>query len=408
MPFLVILQVIGIDDTTYAYAVQRIGWGMGCCPYGDPTFYSSQDGGNTWLEITTPPLEMEQKLIKAGMRSNQSCEEKRPDYCTRVDGLGRVWDTSDGGKTWNKERDVSYPGFEEEEELAYKSLDYRPICSKTNMLVCFRLNEQGQIERSLDGGANWGIDWQLPNGRREFLLRSYASNRTGIMPNIRPLDLTFFDTAEGISVMAAMGNQEIMVRSPQGLWERRAVDDARPLPYAAKSLREAFKIVYQEVVRSALIAFLFAILLSGIDYIVLGYHFPVTKKNNKQPWLPVYTGLVIIITTLFLTGWENVLSITEEYQIQCLVVFTIIMLIAWGIAILKFREVNHFKIVNLLILIYLLIMFTETSLPYLLWTLGTIATFEVALLLSIGLGVLVGVLGFTHTIWLSVKIAKTA
>ena len=346
LPFTTVLQVASANDQIYAYTVQSKSWGPGCCGYGDILFYSSQDGGNTWLEIAAPPGVMEQKKAAASERLNQACDREFPNQCTRVDGLGRAWISTDGGETWY-DTPSYYLYADIKEELVYKSLDYQAACSLTNPPVCFRLTQSGQIERSVDGGVNWSIDWQIPEGRNEYIERSFSLNRPGVPVELRPLDLAVYDTAGGVGVIAAIGNQGILVRTPQGQWESHAVGDASPLSYSAKSLREAFSIVMPEAARSTGIACLFAVVIGIAAYITLRFLFQ--KSNKASPWMP------------------------------------------------------HF---SRFILIYPLILFAVLLLPYLLWAMGTIATLEAATMLSAYLGVLVSVWGLTHTIWSAVDFSK--
>jgi hypothetical protein len=366
---------------SYAYAAPRNTSGFLCCGYDTPKFYSSQDGGNSWQEIATPPPAIEQKLAEASTRSNQSCMQNRPNQCTRVDGLGRVSNSNDGGATWYES--TWYPGDVTDSELAFKSLDYRPVCSKTNRLVCFRLDKQGQIERSVDGGANWSVDWQLPNGRQAYLVRSYAVNRFGIPADTRPLDIAVLDTAEGVGAIAAMGNQGVLVRTPQGLWEQRAVGNTSPLPYAAESLGEAFKTVIPELIRAVSVACLLTVLLSGIAYIILHFLPQETRRISFHCRLPVYVGLEILVSAPVL-----ILGIVTPFVFDLLPTLWLIFLLGliflnWRVIASVFKEGDWFWVANRIDLVCPLIFFTAAFLPYFLWALGAVAALEVATILGI-------------------------
>jgi hypothetical protein len=276
--FTVILQVAGSGDAVVAYAVRRRGWGPGCCTYGEPTYFSSQDGGLTWHEIGTPPPELEQKLREAKARFSEDCEPDGSSLCTRIDGLGRVYTMGLGPQS------PDYPYSGQEQELAHKSLDYRPACSSTNPQQCFRLGEQGQIEHSLDSGATWQVDWDLHAGRRAFQARSLR----GLPVDTRPLDLAVLDRPEGTSVIAAMGNQGILVRTPQGMWEPRPVDAARPLPTRAKGLGEALRIVSGEAARSALAALGVGVL----NWVILTV---ATPKGARRPKAGLAGPLLVFV-----------------------------------------------------------------------------------------------------------------
>ena len=101
-PFSVVLQVAAVGDKVYAYTVDRWSWGPGCCAYGEPVFYYSEDGGQSWSKTDTVPSAMEKKLSEAKSRISRSGN-------SGVDGLGRVLDSDDGGKTWREDIAVAPP-----------------------------------------------------------------------------------------------------------------------------------------------------------------------------------------------------------------------------------------------------------------------------------------------------------
>lgn len=230
MPFFTILQVVSVDEDIYAYGVQRTTWGPGCCDFGKPAFYFSQDKGKTWQLIESPPQELDQKLSAAKSRYSQTCQEEQPQYCKRVDGLGQVLHSEDGGITWPAQL-AAYPVLVDEAKMAKENLDYRSICSQVSPKLCFRLTEDEKIERSEDGGRNWVMDWQMDPIERTMMEFWWDHDRDhkGIPYGFQPLDLAVVDTANGVYVIAAMGTQGVMLRSPEGEWETLAVAEATPL-----------------------------------------------------------------------------------------------------------------------------------------------------------------------------------
>lgn len=341
LPFTSVLQVAGTGQALYAYSVESRSWGPGCCGYGEVTIYESQDAGVTWQETASPPAQMQRKIAAAGERLSQTCDPEFPNQCTRVDGLGRAWWSTDGGDSWFDTH--TYYLFENiDAELAFESLDYTPQCSQANPALCFRLNAGGEIESSMDGGDTWKIDWQFPAGRTAYLQRSYPLNRPGIPDGLRPLDLAVLDTSQGSLVIAAMGNQGALVRSPQGQWEGRAVGNASPLPDRAGGLVEAVRIAAPEAGRAVLLAGLFAILISA-EAIVAGRFL---AQRSPQPGA-------------------------------------------------------HFRLPHFsrYVVLYPLLLFTVLWMPFILWALGSISSLARAGALSTSLGLVVGLLGVFHTVW---------
>ncbi len=65
---------------------------------------------------------------------------------------------------------------------------------------------------------------QIPHAQPRF-----DRDHKEIPYGFQPLDLTLMDTASGVFVIAAMGTQGVMVRSPAGEWQTLAIAEATPL-----------------------------------------------------------------------------------------------------------------------------------------------------------------------------------
>jgi hypothetical protein len=338
--FTAVLQVASDGEALYAYSVESRSWGPGCCGYGDILYFESRDGGLTWQETLTPPMQMQQKLERAGRRLGQTCDPEYINQCTRVDGLGRAWRSTDGGTFWYST--PTYYLFEDiDGDFAFKSLDYRKQCSSVNPQLCFRLSRQGQIESSMDGGQSWAIDWQLPAGRVEYLERAYARYRPGVPDGFRPLDLAVLDTPQGTIVAAAMGSQGVLVRTLEGSWEPRLVGTASPLSDRAQNIGQALLAVLPEAGRALLFSALLAALIAAAASFTIDRLFRQRGRSLAAPWMP------------------------------------------------NLRR---------LLLLYALLLFAVLLLPYLLWTFGAFSGTPEAGLLSLVLALLVAVLGLAHTL----------
>lgn len=346
LPFTAVLQVASANDSIYAYSVESRSWGPGCCGYGDIKIYSSHDTGKSWQETATSPLQMQQKIAAASERYDQACDQEYPWQCTRVDGIGRAWRSTDGGETWFS-APTYYLFTDIDEALAFKSLDYQAKCSQTNPQNCYRLSQLGTIESSTDGGVNWKTDWQFPEGRLEYLKRSYARSRPGVPDALRPLDLAVLETNDGEIVVAAMGNQGVLIRTTQGQWESIAVESASPLPANAQNIQEALNMVIPEAGRAVVIAILFAIVLYLATTLTI--HFLFRKTGQAAPRMSNLSQFVIFYP-----------------------------------------------------LILLLVLF----LPYVLWSIGLIDSIDVANILCLTIGVLVCGVGLAHTILSAVRFSS--
>jgi hypothetical protein len=339
-PFTAILQVASTEDALVAYSVESRSWGPGCCSYGDILYYESRDGGLTWEETLTPPAQMQHKLARAERRLSQACDTEYLNQCTRVDGLGRAWRSTDGGAFWYST--PTYYLFEDiDDTLAFKSLDYRPVCSQANPQVCFRLTRQGQIQSSTDGGQAWEVDWQLSQGRKEYLQRLYARYRPGIPDGFRPLDLALLDTPQGMVVAAALGTQGVLVRSPDGSWQAHDVGTASPLPDRARSPGGLFGVILSELGRAVFYAAVLGALIFLAAYMATGILFKGRGRATASAWLPALRRLALL---------------------------------------------------------YMLLMFAVLFLPYLLWTLAIVDSLQTASWISLGLGILLALLALAHTL----------
>jgi hypothetical protein len=193
----------------------------------------------------------------------------------------------------------------------------------------------------MDGGQSWGIDWQLPAGRVEYLERAYARYRPGIPDGFRPLDLAVLDTPQGTLVAAAMGSQGVLVRTLAGSWELGPVGTASPLSDRANNIVQAFLAILPEAGR----ALLFSLLLAGL----------------------IYAAASVTIDRLFHQRSRTLAA-------------------AWMPNLRRY------------ILLYALLLFAVLLLPYMLWAFGVLSSTPEALLLSLVLGLLVAILGLAHTV----------
>jgi hypothetical protein len=107
-------------------------------------------------------------------------------------------------------------------------------CEPGNPQVCYRTGAE-TVERSTDGGQTWRTAWRVPWGRRQFMEMYLERQMLGCKntADTGPYDLVLLPQAGGITVVAAMGNEGVLTRTPAGDWQRVSVMSAEPTPFAA-------------------------------------------------------------------------------------------------------------------------------------------------------------------------------
>lgn len=393
-PYETVLQVAADGSSAYAYVQQRHTWGIGGHPPDADLYYASDDGGVTWQEISSAPPVLEQKVEAARSQMSDNCDPSTSQDCTQVNGLGEMKVSYDGGATWEVSNSYWYPTSTEETELYDQSINRKPACMDQE---CFRITSQ-HIERSIDGGTSWMLDWQLPPGRDEYLKRYYSAKRDGITEDIYPVDLTLVGTTSGTAAIAAMGNQGILVRSPEGAWQAVSVGEARPIPLAAANLNDAFRLFLDEYFRGLLIAGLVSGILAAAAWVFLKVRLP-NERSVIKPWPLIYAVICIAVSIILLlpTSIKVTGNVIGGIPVICLPALLAGAAAAWG-AVYGGNPKRRWLVPSLLIgLIYPLLVFLALLLPYLFWSWGWIPSLGWAAGIGIALGMMVGVWALIHT-----------
>lgn len=206
------------------------------------TFSMSACSPAAYSSLGVDQIEVEENVIYA--RSTIYCGYGE---CEDGEIVHAYYASHDQGKTW-KQIDLHTVKME-----AYQAdTDYHvSACLSDAPEICYRIDEQEYVEASEDGGVNWSIDWQIPVGRKLYMERySYA----GAL-HITPYDLDIIESGPDHLVVVAMGNQGVLVRSADGVWNRYAVDAMTPTPYQAETLEDALDaLIYFELPVLILIA----------------------------------------------------------------------------------------------------------------------------------------------------------
>lgn len=404
LPYETVLQVAADGSTAYAYVQQRSTWGIGGHPPDVDYYYLSSDGGETWQQIPSAPALLEQKMDAARDRAGDNCAPDISQNCMQVNGLGELKVSYDGGQTWEASSSYWYPSTAEELDLYYRSTGSQPVCRGQE---CFRILNR-QIEQSADGGLNWAVDWKLPPGREEYVLRHYNAYRSGETNYLYPVDLALLDTGTDPVVIAAMGGQGILVRSEEG-WNAVAVGKTLPIPLTTANLNGAFRLFLDEYLLYLPIAGLVSGLLAGVSWIFLKMRLPAGGRNVLKPWSLLYAGVCITVCILFLLPFIRTMTgyFIGGIPLVCLPALLVGAALAWGAVYTSFA-LRRWLLPSLLVgIVYPMLVCLGLLLPYLLWSLAVVPTLGWASWIGIALGSVVTIWGLIHT-WKLVSWAVAA
>ncbi|MGD9101443.1 MAG: sialidase family protein, partial [Anaerolineae bacterium] len=161
-------------------------------------------------------------------------------------GYDSIARSDNGGQTWTRIRD-----FEDMPGQILQQLDRRAqlpiiVCDPENTQTCYRVTGTEQVQGSQDGGQTWKVVWQVPWGRREFIERFAGTQICGTKSDLAPRDLVLLSQEEGAWLFAAMGNEGVLVRTPQGAWRRYGVFAASPTPYRSGDPGVLFWLLFLE------------------------------------------------------------------------------------------------------------------------------------------------------------------
>ena len=306
----------------------------------------------------------------------------------------------DKGLTWEDPLDVP------DELLEQINLDPalpQTTCDAEDSNQCFRVSGQGIVERSRDGGVSWEIAWQVPPGRRRIMDRLASGLVCGKRIDLGPYDVELMGNREARVVVVAMGNEGVMVGDMDGGWTRQQVGFASPTPFAVENPFDVLWVLLEET----------AILLAGV---VLGWVFlnwlywkPVLReldailpRDRGGYWMlkplrgSILLMLVLIIGSIILEKLTGLVAVILSTAWPLILVVFLIPIAgqigSWRR--LKASVPNPEEAGKALEAITLgtIAILAFGFAPFLLWSLGAIAHYSVALTLSIVLTLIVLVL----------------
>lgn len=318
--------------------------------------------------------------------------------------------SSDGGKTWQETKDVP-PELKDNVQLP------RVVCEQANSVICYRTGS-GIVERSRDGGKTWEVVWSIPWGRQMFMNR--VAQNTGVFgPHPKEIDLGPYDLALikpiGINrestLIVALGNEGILIRTPDGNWTRHTVWNAQPTPFSAlEEPTVLFKSIQTET-DFATVAGLLTLLLTtfwGTRDILAR-----SKQSISQTMFPLFIFVVLYTIGVLLWYWSGLAAFGPFLFVPTLLFsqltapfLFVLFAFLFGVPYSNHRvwkraeseAINSQAVwsaaklsIGLSVGVSVL-----TFMPMLLWALGIIPVYEIALLLII---ILLGILlyfGFRH------------
>ncbi|WKZ47603.1 MAG: hypothetical protein QY306_17475 [Anaerolineales bacterium] len=306
--------------------------------------------------------------------------------------------SKDGGKSWEHayKPEVEFPS-------EYASLPI-VVCSANYPKECYRINGNEIVEHSKDGGTTWEISWELPADREIFFERANRDMDLG------PYDMLIIKQGNQECVLVAVGEEGILRKElPDGEWERIKVENAEPTPYRSTSISDAIALTYSEII----IWFLLSILAFHIAcWLVWSAASTFSSEPlDKLQWIfspalsplagMLISALLILLIGLIATAITQLLPfVFGDYDV---VMTLLIFLGLCALATLAFIPGTIIRLLkkwrNLLIangytsetstqltwLVYLfhLTVFLAGCLVWILWAMGGIARYEVAMIFAL-------------------------
>lgn len=269
------------------------------------------------------------------------------------------------------------------------------VCDPSVPTLCYRIDGAARVDESTDGGETWRTSWQIPPERQTFM-RRMPQPACGKIPEFRTYDLALLP---GGPVVAAMGNEGLVVRGVSGKWQRVGMalpnsGQLMPTPITARDLGEAFAAFKRE--------FIYAGAASLLVYSILSIR--VRRKMPRPrwalhwgwfvaPWL--LAGLAVFLVAIDSLGNGSlVIPIIYFFAWVALVVMFLVL----GITVLS-EPRGARRSAGALALLAVFGVLTVPTLFFLLWGYGVIAPYWAAAALAV---VLTGVI----FAWLARRLAR--
>lgn len=317
--------------------------------------------------------------------------------------------SNDDGVTWQEATPV---GFDNPSIILDLLEVQKTMCAPNDNQVCYRISGKEYIEISRNGGQEWQIDWALPAGRKDFMERNptfppfWKSNLSSI-----PTDLGIVEKGSTHLVIAAMGNQGVLVKDINGNWNRYAIvttkeyfSSATPFPYNAVSIKESVESTANELYWISFLAALYLTILSFSAWSgIRKWGDPKYRTKIILAFLP-FPILVILfllfcysIFVLYISpGYIHakfglaISNMTERlFQMPWLLIVVPVLgiLISWIVLIRSLPARRTTFTLFRTVLGFSMILWVILYIPFFLWAFGIIPIYSISLVIAVILGI---------------------
>jgi hypothetical protein len=141
-------------------------------------------------------------------------------FVNRVDGrYGEYAVVTTDGERWSRVGDQNLAGAKQSENGSDIRSDSR-ACVPAVPRHCYRTVPQRlAVEESVDGGATWTDAWSISPGRQQFLERAYPGRRQN-GGDVDAEGIGILPVGKRYVVVVAIGRDGLLMRHPDGRWER--------------------------------------------------------------------------------------------------------------------------------------------------------------------------------------------
>jgi hypothetical protein len=160
----------------------------------------------------------------------------------------QVFQSADGGSNWRPTQLAISIGNAFAEPVS----PTKQACDPEDPAICYRLTNAPRIEQSRDGGQTWTTTWEFSNAREAFMTRlarqgAFSGCPDGEAVVTTPVDLAVYHWNDSTVAVAAMGNDGVLVRVGEDAWERRGIAAATPLAEASSGWQEVLWVTLPEL-----------------------------------------------------------------------------------------------------------------------------------------------------------------
>lgn len=313
------------------------------------------------------------------------------------DWLSGFETSADGGETWIRYREYTGDKFDLTDSLEVllqeEVLFPKKVCTAFPIRTCYRTNADLFIEKSLDGEKTWETAWQISAGRREFMKRSEFFSlylfSSGADLSIR--DLEVLEIEDSHRLIAALGDEGILIYYPDGAWQRLSSIGGSPTQMKISVFTDFATFGIESLIITTITIIIFARLSKSLKekYGYVSSEKP-AKRNHWFVTLLIFGFLLILMAITFTKGLLFVFLIKYILANSVFQLIVLWSIIGYGYMKNWRGHFTHIKNRQLEkswvgIVIYANLVFFVSLLPLALWGYAVIDSYEIALGISIAI-----------------------